>query len=453
MKRIALALLLIAAVIGSGFAAPEAPGAVWVARVDGAIGPASAAYVQRALLRATEHGAAAFVLEMDTPGGLDTAMREIIKAILGSSVPVVAYVAPSGARAASAGTYILYASHVAAMAPGTNLGAATPVAIGGPGEAAPHPGASGASAPASTDTMAAKRTHDAAAYIRSLAQLRARNAEWAERAVREAVSLSADEAKAQHVIDLVAADLPELLKKLHGRSVRVADARTVTLATAKAAIVPAEPDWRDKLLFAVSDPGIALMLMMVGVYGLLFEFSNPGLVLPGVVGALALLLGVFGLQMLPINLVGLALLLLGLVFFIAEAFVPSYGALGIGGVAAFAFGALLLVETDVPGFGVPVSLVAALALGSFAFIVGVVGMAARARRRPVVAGAAAMLGATGEVIEVGAAETWALVRGERWQVRVAGEAPRVGQCVRVTSIDGLTLGAVAVEAKPGVSTP
>jgi membrane-bound serine protease (ClpP class) len=295
--------------------------------------------------------------------------------------------------------------------------------------------------------MAAKRTHDAAAYIRALAQLRERNADWAERAVRESVSLAATDALQQHVVDVVAADVPELLRRLDGRHVRVAGrSDDIVLATAQAAVVPAEPDWRDRALAALSDPSIALVLMMIGVYGLLFEFSNPGFVLPGVVGALALLLGVFGLQMLPISFVGLALVVLGIVFFVAEAFVPSYGALGVGGVLAFAFGALLLVDTDVPGFGVPASLIAALALASLVFIVGVVGMAARARRRPSVAGEGAMIGAAGELIEVAGSEAWATVRGERWKVHLAG-AGHPGQRVRVTRVRGLTLEVAPVEAE------
>lgn len=426
-------------------------------RIDGGIGPATADIVQRALQRAAQLQAQLVVLELDTPGGLDAAMRSIIKAVLASPVPVATFVAPQGARAASAGTYIVYASHVAAMAPATTLGAATPVAIGLPGSEAPPrraerpaSGASGPAAPDGEDAMAAKRIADAAAYIRSLALLRGRNAEWAEKAVREAVSLPASEALAQRVVDVVAADLPALLRQLDGRRLRLEHGIEVTLATAGAPVLPYEPDWRGRLLAVVADPGVALVLMMLGIYGLLFEFMNPGFVLPGVVGGVCLLLALWGLQMLPINYAGLALLLLGVAFFVAEAFMPSFGALGLGGVVAFAFGALLLFDTDVPGFGVPIELVAGLTLVSALFVVGVAGMAARARRRPVVSGAGLLIGAAGTLIETDATgEGWAEVAGERWRVRgPRGLVP--GQRVRVTRIDGLTLEVVTAGPAEGV---
>ncbi|MBE7417187.1 MAG: nodulation protein NfeD [Ideonella sp.] len=422
---------------------------VLVVQIDGAIGPAAAERVTRALDRAVRERAQLVVLQLDTPGGLDTAMRTIIKAMLASPVPVATFVAPQGARAASAGTYILYASHIAAMAPATNLGAATPIAIGLPSPGGEAPAASAPQGKtAGHDALEAKRVNDASAYIRSLAQLRGRDAAWGERAVREAVSLPATDALKRHVIDLIAADVPDLLRRLDARVVRrdAAQGGALTLHTAGAAVVVLEPDWRDKLLAAISDPSLALVLMMVGFYGLLFEFMNPGYVAPGVIGGVALLLALWGLQMLPINYAGLALILLGIAFFVGEAFVPSYGTLGIGGVAAFALGAVLLVDSEAPGFAIPWPLIAAVTAVSAVVVVGVAGMAARARRRPVVSGSAATLvGAGGTVIEADGAEGWADVNGERWRVR-ATMPLQPGQRVRVTQVDGLTLGVKPTDA-------
>ncbi|MBV8628048.1 MAG: nodulation protein NfeD [Paraburkholderia sp.] len=470
-------LLLQSSLLAAGAVAGAREGSVYVIPVNGAIGPASADFIVRGLARAAQNHAQLAVIEIDTPGGLDTSMRQIIKAILSSPVPVASFIAPGGARAASAGTYIVYASHIAAMAPGTNLGAATPIQIGLGGAAPQQPqqpemplsppassgnkasdagktdaSASAASAPAALDAQSTeirKQVHDAAAYIRGLAQLRGRNQEWAEHAVREAVSLSAREALDQHVVDLIARDVPDLLRQVDGHTVNTI-AGDQRLATASARIVTLEQDWRSHFLAVITDPNVALLLLMIGMYGLFFEFANPGFVLPGVAGAISLLLGLFAMQMLPINYVGLTLVFLGIAFLIAEAFLPTFGTLGFGGIVAFAIGALMLIDTDVPGYGIPFPLIAALTLFSAIFIFAVSSVALRARRRPVVTGSEAMIGSIGVVLDdgllpgsdAGAADGvgvgWARVHGERW--RVTGPGPlAAGREVRVTGRRGLML--------------
>lgn len=416
---------------------------VHVLEVRDAIGPASADYMIRGLARAAEAGAPLVVIRLDTPGGLDGAMRQIIQPILASPVPVAVYVSPEGARAASAGTYILYAAHIAAMAPATTLGAAAPVAIGMPGVERPAPGGrpeagkEGASPMGPADVMKAKQVHDAAAFIRGLAQQRGRNADWAERAVREAVSLTAEEALRMKVIDVVATDVDALLAQIDGRTVRL-HAGDLKLATRGLATETWLPDWRQRLLAVIANPSFALILMMIGIYGLIFEFSAPGFGVAGVTGAICLLLGLFALQMLPVNYAGLGLILLGLALLAAELLTPAFGVLGVGGVVAFIAGALLLFERDVPGFGLPLALIIGLAASSAAVVLLGGNMALRARRQRVVSGREELIGATGEVLEVANGQTWARIHGERWKVH-GPDLLVPGQAVRVVALHGLTL--------------
>lgn len=414
-----------------------------VLHYDGVIGPATVDFFHRGLEQARANDAALLVLELDTPGGLDTSTREIIKEILGAPIPVATWVGPSGARAASAGTYILYASHIAAMAPASNLGAATPIAIGG---AMPTEEPQGKSSPSGeAGTMHRKVVNDAAAYLRSLAQLRGRNADFAERAVREARSLSAEEALQAHVIDLIAADIDDLARKLDGRTVALANGKA-QLHTAGAPVVLIEPGWRTKLLALVSDPTVAVVLLMLGVYGLFVEVLHPGAAVPGVAGGICLLLALYAFQLLPVNWAGVALILLGCALMVAELFLPTFGVIGVGGIAALATGLLMLIEPEVPGFGIPIGVIAALALSSAIVIFGAGSFALRARRRPVVSGREALVGTEGTITEVIGPEAWAHVAGESWRVHSASPL-KPGERVRVLSVQGLTLEVVALGAQ------
>jgi len=439
MKRLFFLVFVVVALLLS---LPVNAATVKVAEIQGAISPASAAYFLRALDETQRARADLLVLQLDTPGGLDSSMREMIQGILSSPVPVAIWVAPSGARAASAGTYLLYSAHVAAMAPGTNLGAATPVAIGlggiKSGDDKAEKGSSGGKNGASSGSaMERKQVHDASAYIRSLAQLRGRNAEWAERAVREAESLSAEEALKNNVIDFIAADLPELLRTANGRKVTVATAE-VKLALEAAAVEAIPPNWKERLLAAIANPNIALVLMMLGVYGLLFEFYTPGFGVSGIIGSICLLLAAYALAMLPVNAVGVLLLLLGLGLMVTEAFLPSFGAFGIGGIAAFVAGALMLIDGEVPGMQISLAFIVPLAVVSALLLGGAAAFALRARRHRVVSGVEGMLGATAVALEAFKQEGWVRASGERWRAR--SSAPlRNGEKVRIVAVEGLVL--------------
>ncbi|MEE8444911.1 MAG: nodulation protein NfeD [Alphaproteobacteria bacterium] len=437
-----LAVVLLAALAPHGAAAE---GTVAVLDIKGAIGPATSDYIHRGFAEAKARNAVAVVIRMDTPGGLSTSMRDIIQDILTSSVPVLTYVTPSGARAASAGTYILYASHVAAMAPGTNLGAATPVAIGGlpgtPGAPDKGKGKTGdkgkTKAKPGKPTMADKAVNDATAYIRSLAQMRGRNVKWAEKAVREAASLSAVDARKQNVVDLIADSMADLLRQAHGREVKVGE-KKVRVATKGATIIEIPPDWRTKFLAVITNPNIAYLMMLLGFYGLLYEFISPGAVVPGVVGGICMILALYALHVLPVNYAGLGLIVLGIALMTGEAFVPGFGVLGIGGVVAFAIGSVMLFETEVEGFELSLVLVAVVSALSAAFFALLLGMAVKARRRPVVSGQESMIGGLGQVIDWRGEAGHVRAQGEIWKAAGADKL-KSGQRVRIARLKGLTL--------------
>jgi membrane-bound serine protease (ClpP class) len=417
--------------------------------VTGPIGPGTSDFFVRQLQAAEESGAHFVVLRLDTPGGLETSMRDMIQAILAAKVPVVAFVGPSGARAASAGTFLMYASHVAAMAPATNLGAATPVAIGAPapGREEPAPRAEPKKPQDETDdkppsdpprnASERKAVNDSVAYIRGLAELRGRNVEWGELAVREGASLPADEALAANVIDLVATDLADLLRRIDGRTVELPSG-PVKLATSGIVLREVEPDWRTQLLQLVTNPNIAYLLMLIGIYGLLLEGYNPGAVVPGVVGAISLLLALFAFQVLSVNYAGLALIALGILLIVAEAFVPSFGTLGLGGIVAFVFGSILLLDNDVPGFAIAWPLIGAMALAGSLVLLALVTFAMRARRVPVVSGRDAMLRERAEAVESFERQGLVRVQGELWQA-VTRTPLQAGQRLRIVDIKGLVL--------------
>ncbi len=434
---------------------PRVDRLVWLVEFSGPLGPATADLITRSIAAAEEADAVAFVIRMDTPGGLDKAMRDVVQRILAARIPIITYVAPNGARAASAGTYITYASHIAAMAPATNIGSSTPVSIAPAPTPTPTPTpvipggeeqeeqkAQGkreqeSEAPPPADAMMRKVVNDAVAYLQGLAELRDRNIEWAEKTVREGANLRASEALKMGVIDLVSNNLEQLLTDVDGWEVTL-DSGVVTLETDGARVHVVETDWKHELLKIITDPTIAYGLLIFGVYGLILEFYNPGMIFPAVIGIVCLLLGAYGLQMLPVNYAGLALILIGIGMMVGEAFTPTMGVLGITGVVAFVMGSLMLMDTQSPEFGLPLSVIAAFAASTAAVMLFAVGAAVRARWAGIRTGREAMLGAPVEVMEAFTETGWVRAFGETWQARTT--VPVVpGDQVEVISLDGLTL--------------
>jgi len=432
--------MLVAAWTGGAEAQPAV-----VLDITGVIGPAVTDYVTRELKKLDPAQTRLVILRMNTPGGLDTSMREIISAILASPIAVATYVAPSGARAASAGTYIAYACPIAAMAPGTNIGAATPVALRGmpllpegkPEQPTPKSEPKTGSPPEPPDAESRKAINDAIAYIRGLAELYGRNADWAVEAVRSAASLPASEALRLNVIDVIADDIPDLLRKIDGRTVKVAG-KPDRLATAGLSTVTVAPDWRTEILSIITNPNIAFILMLVGVYGLIFEFLNPGAVAPGLFGGISLLVALFALNLLPINYAGAALVLLGIALMVAEAHIGSFGAIGVGGIVAFVIGAIMMFPPGAPGFTLSLWVVAAATLITAAFFLLVIAMLLRSRKRPIVTGKEALAGAQGEAVAWEGEEGRVLVQGEVWRARAAAPLA-AGARVKVIARDGLVL--------------
>ncbi|MCR8921912.1 nodulation protein NfeD [Dasania sp. GY-MA-18] len=437
LSKIFCLILLLA--LNSGAAASS----VWLLDLRGAVGPASADYLIRGIKQAEQAKADLLILRIDTPGGLDSAMRDIIKSIIASPVPVASYVAPSGSRAASAGTYILYASHIAAMAPATNLGAATPVQIASPSlPSAPKPDAEKAKPDSDNpakpaNAMEQKLINDAVAYIEGLADLHGRNKAWAVKAVRAGASLAAEAALEQQVIDIIASDVDDLLRQLQGRQVTAAG-RSLTLALGDAAVHHHQPDWRNKFLIVITDPNIAYILMMVGIYGLILEAYNPGTLFPGIIGGVCLLLALYAFQVLPISYAGLALIALGVMLMVAEAFAPSFGILGLGGVTAFIIGSIILMDTTIPAYQIALPVILSFATASAAVLVFVLGMIVRARKQQLVSGISPMQGLTTQVVAMHKGKAMVQLQGEQWQVSCQSEL-QPGDRVRVIKAEGVIL--------------
>lgn len=417
MRRILLPLFLLL------FVQPAYGSKVHLLKISGIVNPVMAEFISREIGVATREGADALVIELDTPGGLDLAMRDIVKAVMASSVPVVVYVAPSGARAASAGVFITLSAHVAAMAPGTNIGAAHPVALGrGQGM---------------DKTMEEKVVNDAVAYIRGIASKRGRNADWAEKAVRESVSITAEEALKLGVIDLIAKDLEGLLKAIDGRKVDTVLGEKV-LDVKDAEVITREMGWRLKILDTISNPNVAYILMMIGLAGLYFELSNPGAILPGVIGVISLILAFYAFQTLPVNYAGVLLVLLAVILFIMELYITSYGLLTLGGIVSLALGSLMLFESPFPYLRVSLSVLLPTLISISLFFIVAIWLAVKARLSKPITGMEGLIGEEGMAETDLTPEGKVFVHGELWDA-MGEESIRKGERVKVKGIKGLRI--------------
>ncbi len=461
------ALLIILFLLNPSFApandsSDETIASIWQLDLQQAIGPASADWLIRSLAKANDKDVALFVVRLNTPGGLDKSMRDIIQAILASGVPVAIYVYPKGARAASAGTYMLYAAHIAAMSPATNLGATTPVQIGSPFSPEPEQPSKPAdrskqkqsdsdeekteqdkTTPTNTETLRKKQINDAVAYIRGLASLHKRNAEWAEKAVRASESLEADEALKLNVIDYIAESTDDLITKVNGKTVYI-NSKPHELTLLPYEILTLQPDWRHKFLGVITDPSIAYILLMIGVYGLMFEFYNPGLAGPGILGAICLLTALYALQLLPVSYAGLGLIFLGISLMVAEALSPSIGVLGIGGIVSFVIGSVMLMDTDLPSYQIALPIIAAVTVSSVAIMALILNLALRSRHQKVVSGVQTLIDCQAEVLNDFQSIGRVLVQGEIWQAHTNIPLHK-GDRVVIRSVNGLVLEVEAIQ--------
>lgn len=402
--------------------------------INGPIGPAISDYLHRGFKKAEQLNSSVIIIRMDTPGGLDSSMRKIIKDILSSKIPIITYIYPKGSHAASAGTYILYASHVAVMTYATNLGAATPVNLGGLPMLVPD---YKKDSKKTYPTIVDKVVSDAVAYIRGLAQLRGRNVDIAEKIVTQAESFSAEEALRLGIIDLIADDFNELFEKINGSTVKVLN-QNIHLETKDIDIILVEPDWRTKFLSVITKPDIAYILLLIGFYGLLFEFIYPGTIAAGVIGGICLIFALFALHVLPVNYAGLILVLLGLAFMVSEAFLPSFGILGIGGGISFVIGSIILLNVDIPGYGISWSVIISVVGISCCLFIATLIMVARSRSNNIISGHSTMINNYGKVIKWKKFNGQIKVNGEIWQA-ISSRVLKAGTIVHVIDIKGLTL--------------